>query len=325
MINNKSKILVSIVCITYNHEPYLQQALESFLMQKCNFLFEIILAEDCSTDDTRKICEEYKTTYPDVINYIWSSSNVGALANERRAIQAVRGKYIAICEGDDYWTDPLKLQKQVDFMEAHAEVGVCYTDYNLQYDCDSNIIDSMFEKQHKYRPTTYEEHLLKPGYLAPMTWLIRRELWQNLDKKYADGSYVMMLEWLYDNQVAYLPMVTATYRTHKGSASNPIGEKKLFTYVKGVFDIQTYYTEKYPCSEDLKRKVLMHGYMDVLPVAVMADNDEFVKEAQAYMESECVDISLIIRELKQGEMRKRSKAYRIGKFLLKPFQWLKRG
>lgn len=134
MSNDKSNILVSIVCITYNHEPYLRQALEGFLMQETDFPVEIILAEDCSTDGTRSICEEYAEKYPDTINYIWSGNNVGAVENEARAIRAAKGKYIALCEGDDYWTDPLKLQKQVDFMEAHPGYSVTFHRYKIHYE-----------------------------------------------------------------------------------------------------------------------------------------------------------------------------------------------
>lgn len=123
--------LVSIVCITYNHESYLRKALDGFLMQETSFPVEIVLAEDCSSDGTRLICEEYAAKYPDRINYIWSEYNVGAVANERRAMAAARGKYIATCEGDDYWTDPLKLQHQVDFMEAHPECSVTWHRYRI--------------------------------------------------------------------------------------------------------------------------------------------------------------------------------------------------
>ena len=122
----ESNILVSIVCITYNHEPYLRQTLEGFLMQETNFPVEIILAEDCSTDGTRSICEEYAAKYLEKIKYIYRDHNVGYNENEYEAMCAASGKYIAYCEGDDYWTDPLKLQKQVDFLEAHPEYSVCW-------------------------------------------------------------------------------------------------------------------------------------------------------------------------------------------------------
>lgn len=123
--------LVSIVCITYNHEPYLRKALDGFLMQETSFPVEIVLAEDCSTDGTRLICEEYATKYPDRINYIWSETNVGPVANEKRAFAAARGRYIATCEGDDYWTDPLKLQRQVDFLDSHSDYTACFHRYRI--------------------------------------------------------------------------------------------------------------------------------------------------------------------------------------------------
>lgn len=126
MVSDKSYILVSIVCITYNHEPYLRQALDGFLMQKTSFAYEIILAEDCSTDGTRKICEEYAAKYPDIIHYIYRDHNVGYNENEYEAMCAAKGKYIAYCEGDDYWTILDKLQKQVDFLESHPEYSVCW-------------------------------------------------------------------------------------------------------------------------------------------------------------------------------------------------------
>jgi glycosyltransferase involved in cell wall biosynthesis len=107
-------------------------------MQKCDFPFEIVLAEDCSTDGTREICREYAVKYPDVIHYVWSENNIGAVENEARAIRAAKGKYIALCEGDDYWTDAQKLQKQVDFMESHPEYSVTFHRYKIHYD-DTDI------------------------------------------------------------------------------------------------------------------------------------------------------------------------------------------
>lgn len=118
--------LVSIVTITYNHEPYIRKCIEGVLMQQVNFPIEFIIAEDCSTDGTLAICKEYATKYPNLIQLITSENNVGAIVNERRAMKAAKGKYIAFCEGDDYWTDPLKLQKQVDFLEENPEYSVTF-------------------------------------------------------------------------------------------------------------------------------------------------------------------------------------------------------
>ena len=123
--------LVSIRTSAYNHGPYIKQCIEGVLMQRTNFPFEYIIGEDFSNDETREIVFEYAKKYPDVIRVITADYNVGSKANGRRCIRACRGKYMAICEGDDYWTDPLKLQKQVDFLEDNSEYGMCYT--KVQY------------------------------------------------------------------------------------------------------------------------------------------------------------------------------------------------
>ncbi len=116
--------LVSICCATYNHEKYLAQALESFLMQKVSFPVEIVIGDDCSTDSTPQIVRDYAERFPELVRVITSESNVGVSQNAFRIRAAAKGKYIALCEGDDYWTDPYKLQKQVDFLEKNPEFTV---------------------------------------------------------------------------------------------------------------------------------------------------------------------------------------------------------
>ena len=128
MIANKQTPLVSIHCLAYNHKNYIAQAIESFLMQKTNFDYEIIIGEDCSTDGTREIVFDYAKKYPDLIRLVTSDENVGMNENALRTKLAAKGKYIAYCEGDDYWIDPLKLQKQIDFLEANQDYGMVHTD-----------------------------------------------------------------------------------------------------------------------------------------------------------------------------------------------------
>ena len=118
--------LLSVVTITYNHEPYIAKCIEGVLIQKVNFPIEFIIAEDCSTDGTRAICEDYAAKYPELIHLITSETNIGYNPNELRAMKAAKGKYIAYCEGDDFWTDPEKLQKQVDFLEKNEEYSICF-------------------------------------------------------------------------------------------------------------------------------------------------------------------------------------------------------
>lgn len=121
---NKNPV-VSVCCITYNHEPYIVQAIEGFLMQKTNFPIEIIIHDDASKDKTAQIVKQYAEKYPELITPIFQTENQyskrqGGILN-RFVFSKVRGRYIALCEGDDFWTDPYKLQKQVDFLEANPD------------------------------------------------------------------------------------------------------------------------------------------------------------------------------------------------------------
>ncbi len=129
MTKETSPVMVTIRCATYNQEGYIRDCLEGFIMQKTNFRFEAIVHDDASTDGTAEIVKEYAKKYPDIIKPILETENqyskhdgsLGRIMDEH-----THGKYIAICEGDDYWTDPLKLQKQVDLMEDHPEYSFCF-------------------------------------------------------------------------------------------------------------------------------------------------------------------------------------------------------
>jgi len=116
---------VSIFCMVYNHEPFIRECLEGFLMQKCNFDYEIVLGEDCSTDNSREIIIEYANKFPGKFKLLLHDKNIGAAQNQKIVFENCTGKYIAMCEGDDYWTDPLKLQKQFDVLESNPNYCMC--------------------------------------------------------------------------------------------------------------------------------------------------------------------------------------------------------
>jgi glycosyltransferase involved in cell wall biosynthesis len=132
--------LLSVRIATFQHVRYIAQCLDSVLSQQTDFPFEIIIGEDCSTDGTREIVFDYADRYPDRIRVITADMNVGIKANGQRMRQACRGKYVALLEGDDYWCDPLKLQKQVDFLEQHPDYVICYHDFNM-LDADSGAME----------------------------------------------------------------------------------------------------------------------------------------------------------------------------------------
>lgn len=123
--------LVSVVMITYNHERFIREAIESIVKQMCDFDYELIIGEDCSSDLTREICFECQERYPQIVRVIWSAKNVGAGLNWRRVTQRARGKYLAICEGDDFWISQTKLQQQVEVLEKDEDVSIVYTDFDI--------------------------------------------------------------------------------------------------------------------------------------------------------------------------------------------------
>lgn len=126
----KDEIMVSICCITYNHEKFIREALEGFLMQKTNFKYEIIIHDDASTDNTANIIREYEEKYPDIVKPIYQKENQYSKGVEISSItfEKTKGKYIALCEGDDYWTDENKLQIQVEYMENNPNCTFCFHD-----------------------------------------------------------------------------------------------------------------------------------------------------------------------------------------------------
>ena len=135
-------IAVSIICNAYNHEEYIRDALESFVMQKTNFKFEALVHDDASTDKTADIIREYEKKYPDIIKPIYQTENQyskNVAIGIKYQFPRAKGKYIAVCEGDDYWIDPYKLQKQFNAMEKHPELDVC-THSSMTIDAKSGEI-----------------------------------------------------------------------------------------------------------------------------------------------------------------------------------------
>lgn len=142
MIEKTTTPFVSVCMITYNHEKFIREAIEGVLMQKTTFPFELIISEDCSPDNTRKIIMEYASKYPEIIRPLLPEKNLGMIKNFSQTMEAAKGKYIALCEGDDYWTDPYKLQKQVDYLESHTSYVACSAQSMVYY--QSKDIESHF-------------------------------------------------------------------------------------------------------------------------------------------------------------------------------------
>ncbi len=151
----KDEIMVSICCITYNHEKYIRETLEGFLMQKTNFKYEIIIHDDASTDNTANIIREYEQKYPNIIKPIYQKENQYSKGESPflNTMQLTKGKYIALCEGDDYWTDERKLQLQFDYMEENKNCTFCFHNGYIYDDANKKNIRKFIpysKEQEKY-------------------------------------------------------------------------------------------------------------------------------------------------------------------------------
>lgn len=215
----ENEILVSIICNTYNHEKYISNAIESFLMQKTNFRYEILIHDDASTDKTAEIIRNYEGKYPDIIKPIYQLENqyskgisVGRI-NRERAL----GKYYAICEGDDYWTDQLKLQKQIEILENNSDFSGCVHGAFL-INAQTNKKIGEIRPSKRNRTFNIEEIIEGGGGLFPTNSIVYRANKNSIrpdfyyKNKYTFGDYQLMILLALMGKVYYVNESMSAYR-----------------------------------------------------------------------------------------------------------------
>jgi len=259
--------LVSCRVSTYQHAQFIRQCLDGILMQKTNFPFEILIGEDESSDGTREICIEYAQKYPDIIrlflhsreNNILNDGHPTARFQGTYTIYHIRGKYQAICEGDDYWTDPLKLQKQVDILNSNNEIGLVFSDYSILFQESNFVVKSAQGAKKAWlinRNYTIYEKLLMDSFIGTLTVMFRQSFLDGSDIKVLTESKWIMgdrLLWLLlsrKTQFYYLDEVTAMYRRNQGSISNV--DKDDTSFFKHSYQIRFYFIQQYGCSKKVK-------------------------------------------------------------------------
>ncbi|MEA2107185.1 MAG: glycosyltransferase [Bacteroidota bacterium] len=240
-------IALSICMITFNHEKYIGKAIEGVLKQKTSFSFELLIGEDCSSDNTRNIVKEYETKYPEIISAQYPSTNRGMVNNFLSILQYASGKYIALCEGDDYWTDPYKLQKQVDFLENNPDYGMISSDIIL-VDSNGDRIEDTYRvfRQRKYRkPKVSFFDLLQMNLVNTLTVCVRSQLIKEVIKELLKDNIQAIYDYSFWLNIARKSLVriteekTAAYRIHNKGVSNVEGflsslwpEAKYYAIVK---------------------------------------------------------------------------------------------
>jgi len=240
--------LASVFIMTFNHQAYIEVALESILAQKTDFDYEIVIGEDCSTDGTRNIIENIHTRYPGKFRLLLHEKNIGPVANQLAVLNSCSGNYIAICEGDDYWTDPLKLQKQISFLEDHPDYGLVFGDF-ISVDLNGTITEkSEFYKQMPIKNNIngfcFNEFFSNKFDIRPATAVFRRDLINEELQNWPEYVYDVWLfqRILFKTKIFKFDEVFAAYRNSPSSITKSISFKRYIQFA--AFDNIIYFSER---------------------------------------------------------------------------------
>ncbi|GAA3951340.1 glycosyltransferase family 2 protein [Hymenobacter algoricola] len=239
--------LVSICCITYNHEAFLAQAIESVLKQQTDFAVELVIGEDCSPDGTRQIALDYQSRYPGQVRVLLPEKNLGIMRNLMTTMAACTGRYVAFLEGDDYFTDPHKLQRQVDVMRAQPDCTLCIHDAEVFWQ-DNSAPAYLFSTKYATLLPAHEARitqadLVEYGWGIPSASMVfRRDSILPLPEWFQgvfSGDYTLQLLSTRRGYIYWLPQVMSRYRLHAGgvmqTSSNTLGQNE-----KRIFELEHY-------------------------------------------------------------------------------------
>ncbi len=252
LINNP---IVSVIIPSFNRESTVGATIDSILSQQCNFNFEIVIGDDCSTDNVRKVVLDYQKKYPEKIVLLFHDKNIGLGANWATCVKYCRGKYIANCDNDDYWHNPDKLQLQVDFLEANLEYGVCHTDYR-NHNRETGKITEVIVSSDTFDITLQKAIFSGKFRCCNATMMYRKEL---IDKYLNLDDYVHFQFTLQDwntwiilakyTRFYCLPVSTATFGIETESITRPKEYDKVIQRFKKEKECYKYVCDKFP--EDL--------------------------------------------------------------------------
>jgi glycosyltransferase involved in cell wall biosynthesis len=287
--------LVRVNMITYNHEPYIAQAIEGVLMQETDFPIELIIGEDCSTDRTREIVLDYQKKHPDIIRVVTSEHNVGMTKNDLRTNKACRGKYIALCEGDDYWFDPHKLRKQVNFLATNPDYGLVHSDFDKYYE-SNKVLERAFNRSNaiKIPEGNIFNYLLGNEWIIHTpTTMVRNNLQKKYLKFYADnksetkkwkfGDIASFLYFARFSKIKYLDEPTAVYRILEESACNTKSEKKRIEKDVALQILKLFYAQNFHASENIIHDLYVRLNQALLKKAFIFDNFILAKKSFCYL------------------------------------------
>ncbi|MDE6247981.1 MAG: glycosyltransferase [Muribaculaceae bacterium] len=264
----KQEVKASILVITYNQVDRIERAINSLLRQECSYKWEIILADDASTDGTRRVCERFAADYPELIRIMPYAKNKGLVGNYFDAFEIARGEYISDCAGDDEWLDPKRLQRQIEFLDSHPECSVCFCDVEVYKDGERVGLHSQDKSRNGYFKEHVEGYALLTGVLnntvsLPYTlsaalyrkdavmsiYIKHREMLRNEKGGIEDVPLIAALGATGDG--GYLPITGYRYYIEGESISNNLSYEKEYRFYSGVLRLVRKLAEFYkvPLSE----------------------------------------------------------------------------
>lgn len=291
--------MISVIVCTYNQEKYIAEAIESALIQQCDEPYEILIGDDCSQDDTRAVVQRYYEQHLDKIRLVYPEHNLGATGNTLNLINAAKGEYLVFLDGDDVWISSAILQKQVDVFRKEKEVGMVvaiakiWDEQKQQYtgilgDANCESLEKMIrEDKDIAAPTIAVRKQLFEKCIADCEWYIKEDY-------FFDSIWAYWFA--YYSQIRFIPEELAKYRVLRRSECHTDDENKQREYLKRYFAIKTRFLLEHDVDTELAYNILLNEWDKA------TDNSAWQKEKN-------------IRS---------SKAYRLGKLMLRPFQKLKK-
>lgn len=266
--------LVSVCMITYNHADFVSEAIESIVSQQTSFPFELIIADDVSSDDTRSICMGWKEKYPEIIHLVFHEKNLGISKNFFDTLLRARGKYVAVCEGDDYWIDCYKLQKQFDLLEQSNEYVLTYHNAIVNDGC----------KKHAFLDLNVDAHevdlreLLEKWAIPTASVMYRRESFELPTDFpwFVNGDYSLELLLMIKGLFYYDTSIMSVYRKHGGSASDVLNTNQIKMY-RGIISLLEYMRKLYPQSVGIHFEASINSYLDKIKQIEKDEKYPFLK------------------------------------------------
>lgn len=281
---------VSVQMITYNHAPYIGQAIEGVLQQKTVYPFELVIGEDCSTDSTRKIALDYQKKHARIIRVITSGLNVGAKRNEWRVHRASRGRYVAFCEGDDYWHHPYKLQRQIDYLEAHPDIGLVHSAVNTVIAGNGKTGSIRRSGRGSKEPKdTFLQMMLGKYQLSTPSVCVRNALLDTVMRSdpevycsdhYRLGDLPLWLDLANRTAFHYFDEPLATYRILEESATHSRNPERVKQYKLSALELRLRYLDKYVHNSSDRARILRYLRKNLLRSGFALNDWEMVERGK---------------------------------------------